>query len=385
MPSLSATYTFQYLTTVDYSGVYTGQYSDPVTLTATLTNNYDSLAISGKTITFYLCTSTANYPPAAADIIWQGSDTTDATGTTTKSLNLDYPSGTYTVFTVFAGDTPYLSSYDSHTFTIAKETATIEYTGDTFVYSLPGETSAPVRLSATVTQDDDGYPGDLTKATVIFSVNLGGRILLVRAPVNEFGEALAIVDLPTSEDDVYEITVRIEGNNKYWISDVDPNVIMVYPGSNVAKVTGGGWIQDSASINDKGNFGFTVEYNKKSAPKGNFVYIWRGDDGFNYKVKSNSWQGGGLWFTASDSKTKLIDGAYFTGKCTFTKIDRITGEETTMGNCAATITIYDGDLGTAQNPDGFAITIFDGKTVLRQVGTPQTLIELGGGNIVVHK
>lgn len=94
-------------------------------------------------------------------------------------------------------------------------------------------------------------------------------------------------------------------------------------------------------------------------------------------------RGGGLWFTGENGER-----AYFAAKCTFTKIDRMTGEETTLGNCFATIDITDGDLSDPSVVDSYAITVLDGTgshaIVLRQVGTPMYQISLGGGNIEIH-
>ena len=59
-------------------------------------------------------------------------------------------------------------------------------------------------------------------------------------------------------------------------------------GSTERRATGGGWVADTESANQKGNFGFTVSYANNGAPRGNALYTFRGTDSFNYRVKSNS-------------------------------------------------------------------------------------------------
>lgn len=98
--------------------------------------------------------------------------------------------------------------------------------------------------------------------------------------------------------------------NGYWTSEVtsDPALITIDPGDGSQMATGGGWVADAQSINGKANFGFTVNYQKKGNPKGNSTFLFRGADGYNCLVKSNSWAGGGLTFYNTTA-------ASFSGKC----------------------------------------------------------------------
>ena len=126
------------------------------------------------------------------------------------------------------------------------------------------------------------------------------------------------------------------------------------------------------------------DYTNKSkvglgAPKGNFLFMFRGNDGYNYQLKSNSWAKGGLSFTSDNT-------AYFTAKATLSKIDRITGQVISSdGSYTFVVNIKDGDLVNPKTTDTIAITIFDsGNNIWKQVGTAGGPITLGGGNIVVH-
>jgi hypothetical protein len=106
--------------------------------------------------------------------------------------------------------------------------------------------------------------------------------------------------------------------------------------------------------------------------------MYRGTDGYNYKLKSNSWAKGGLSFNG-------INGAYFTAKATLEKIDRTTGIVVSSdGSYTFGVNIKDGDLTAPKTTDTFAITIFDSAgNVWKQLGTAATQVTLGGGNVFV--
>ena len=350
-------------TTLIYSGDLSGQYSDEVTVKATLKDTLSGAKLSSKTITFTIGSQSA-------------SDDTDGSGYAEAKITLDQPSGDYDIESEFVEDSLYLGSVDSDPFKINKETATITYTGDSYVLTtgLLVDT-APVRLSAKIVPNDVG--GDLTKMKVEFTLtpDVGSAIKVHDVLVNALGEALIIKDIKVG---VYEIEVAIEPSD-YWSCGIDSGALTVDYGSGTKKVTGGGWIPDPLSINGKGNFGFVVNYNNKKSPQGSFIYVFRGTDGYNYIVKSNSWSGGGLWFTGENK-------AYFTGRCNVKMINRATGESTGLGgNWQFTVDITDGDLTTPRTVDKFAITVVQTNGVIwRQIGTPSAQIPLGGGNVVIH-
>jgi len=304
--------------------------------------------------------------------------------TAVYSRTLGETPGTYTISATLSpvgalGN--YAITYNTAIFTINKEKVAIEYTGDSFVTTAgPTITTAPVQLSAKLTQEADGHPGDITLAKVTFVLTPtggGSDITVPDIPVNSAGDALTT---KTVKAGVYSVKVTISSGNQYWIeSQFGYGPLTVDLGTNDQRVTGGGWISDSLSANGKDNFGFTVYYNKNGAPKGNFLFMFRGTDGYNYQVKSNSWAKGGLSFTSTNT-------AYFTAKCTIQRIDRITGiAESLGGDYTLVVNIKDGDLMNPKTLDTFAVTIFDSSNnIWKQVGTASSQITLGGGNIVVH-
>jgi|GEM_PF-2948394 len=300
--------------------------------------------------------------------------TTEPSCTTTRTTGS--AAGTYPITCSGGGADNYSFSYVNGTFTVTKENTAITYNGSIFASTAgPLISYAPISLSAHLTQESDGNFGDLTLAKVnfILAPASGPAITVSNVSVNSSGDALTTYNVPVGN---YTVTAVINPTNLYWTTSQDGEALLtVAPGILSQTVTGGGWISDRNSANGKDNFGFTVQYNKNSAPKGNFLYMWRGTDGFDYQLKSNSWANGGLSFDQTN-------GAYFTAKATLSKIDRVTGIVISSdGSYKFAVNITDGDLLTPKVADTFAITIFDSNNnVWKQVG-PSTL---GGGNVVVH-
>lgn len=304
--------------------------------------------------------------------------TTNASGEATGSITLTQQAGTVNFVSSFSGDTLYLSTSDTDAFTIGKEDATVSYTGnaDSIMTAGPTVTTATVILSAHVDQIPDGYPGDISKATVKFMLtpSVGSTIYAI-ASVNASGDAITskIVGV-----DSYVITYQIDPVNGYWISEVDQTTLAVIAGTTDQRVTGGGWVPDSSSFNGKTSFAFNVQYNKNNAPKGNVLLLYRGTDGYNYLIKSTAWSNAGLNFLSNYT-------ANFSSKGVVQKINRHTGEVTSWGNCQIIVIIRDGDLATPKQADSYSmiIQLTDG-TNWKSLGTPTSLITLGGGNITVH-
>lgn len=128
--------------TVTYTGDLNGQYSDSVSLSATLKQN-GGIGIGGRTIIWVIGNQTA-------------SGVTDSTGTASASLILDQKPGDFTVVTSFDGDDYYLPAETTADFTIEKEDAELTYTGDT------SEQYSDITDVKAVLKDADGVlvPGD---------------------------------------------------------------------------------------------------------------------------------------------------------------------------------------------------------------------------------
>jgi hypothetical protein len=275
------------------------------------------------------------------------------------------------------------------TITVNKENTETAYTGDMAVVTAgPTITTATLRLAAHLTQEADGASGDITLARVTFelfkSSNMGSvpDRTVANVPVDSNGDAVSFISAVAA--DSYVVKVKIDATNGYWTANpIGMGTINVAIGSNDQATNGGGWVPDATSANGKGNFGFSVR-NDKGTPKGNSIYVFRGTDGFDYIVKTNSWQGGYLNF-AAEPGTNILNRSSFKGKCTVQKVDRATGVIVqSFGNYTMIVDARDGYLLTPRQGDGYAITILDNNGLIwRRVGTNTSLLPLGGGNVMV--
>ena len=271
---------------------------------------------------------------------------------------------------------------------IARHPATIGYTGGLFFSTgSAAATDAIVSLKAQVVQQANGAPGDLAKATVRFllykSTNTAMTIpdVVVPGAVDSSGNAVTTTSLSS---DNWTVVAQVDPANGYFSApNADPQVLTVYQPTIGIFATGGGWIVDPSfqnipvaisSSNNHGSFGFVVRYDKKGGPQGQAVYTFRGANGYDYVIKSTSWQGGGASFGTS--------AVSFGGKANVTAINPATGlvvAALSGGNYS-----YRVDATSSASPS-YAVSVYTpGGSLYHQAGTAKTQIRLGGGNIVVH-
>jgi hypothetical protein len=354
-----------------------GVYSDAITpFTVTATD------VEGSTLTF-----AATGLPSGLSI---NSATGEVSGTVADAA------GSYTVtYSVSDGDA---TTNTTGTVTIAKEDATVGYTGN---LGFAGSTSpVTVELKAVVTPSADGTPGDVTKAKVLFRLYKSTNLSMATPDAtclsgfaNASGEATCSTSIAFDD---WTVVALVDPANGYYTSpQSDPAVINVYQPVPDKFTTGGGWVIDPgyqskpvaiSSTNRKGNFGFNVKTSSNGKGlQGQSVYVFRGADGYNYVVKSNSWQGGSLSFGAgTDSVKGPYEKSTFTGKCNVTIINPVTGlAVSSLGGYTFRVDITDyGQPGVA---DTYALTVYTGGgAIYHQVGTNTSPITLGGGNVVVH-
>jgi hypothetical protein len=270
-----------------------------------------------------------------------------------------------------------------------KEITATEYTGDFDLMTAgPAINTATVRLGAKLTQQDDGSAGDITKATVRFEIIKFGDssptyIVPADAPigVNASGEATTTFTLPA---DTYTINVKVSGNNGYWTANpISPGLLNITVPTDEQRSSGGGWVPDTTSTSGKANFAFSVTSNRNGQPRGNASFSFSAG-GFNYVVKSNSWQDGYLQFSAEPGVTPTVfTRSNLRGNCTVQKIDPVTGlVVASFGSYTFEIFSRDGDLLNPSQRDSYSITVRDNSNaVFHQVGSQNSLVTLGGGNI----
>jgi hypothetical protein len=156
IPSIPVSVDVTAATTLTNSGPTTDEYSDPVTVSATLTSGGSGGSpVAGKTITFKL----------------NGTETctgvTNTSGVASCSITPLETPGTYTLAESFAGDTSYLASSASVPFTVNKENSLTTYTGVT-----TSDYHDAFVASATLKDKDDNSI-ILSGKTVVFVLGAG--------------------------------------------------------------------------------------------------------------------------------------------------------------------------------------------------------------------
>ena len=174
------------------------QYSDPITVSATLLNEAGQ-PLSGKPVMFSL-NGTTSYPIS-----------TDSSGSATWNTQVLNPAGQYTVSASFAGDQEYLASSDAAALAIEKENLALVYTGD-YLSLVDGE----MVISATASAADDGSPGQITEAGEVacdFRDLQGNLMCSLNAVLDMQGSASATTtSLPAN---VYTVTTRLVEDSYY--------------------------------------------------------------------------------------------------------------------------------------------------------------------------
>ena len=247
-------------TTLVYSGVSTAEYSDPAALRATLRDGLSSAPLAGKLVSFTIGSQSA-------------SGTTDSAGLAQATIVLNQAAALTSVVSSFAGDDLYLPSTDSDPFTIDKEDLTLAYTGDTLV----GLGTTP-NLAAHATQEADGFPGDLSLATVQFSLTptLTASPFSYLASLNAAGDgSVAAVGLPV---DLWSIALAVPAANGYWEG--------TGPGAELVVFDPGGRVEGGASGLDSAGRRVWLELNGRyqgDTPRGNVqlrssTWRFKGDD-----------------------------------------------------------------------------------------------------------
>ena len=313
---------------------------------------------------------------------------------------------------------------------VTKENASIEYSGDSFKPTASATTStATLNLAAVVREagavgapaSSDSTLGDKLNTTQLrFTIyNFGGgqvgspctaNVIAGAEPGTGSVTAGCSVTLPAADP----YTVKVEQLvNGYYAAGVETAAVTVaLPGTGAT--SGGGWLHEP-HIGSRSNLGFTVKRLKNGSVQGNSVYIYRktinadsvkygadyvpaGD--YNWQIKSNSWQGGGLSINASCKTTSVPFTnctATFSGKANVTAISRRTGFAYALaGNFNYRVDVKDnGEPGAnpAATPDSYGIKVWSDTTgTYYQLFNPPTQppstsfpqLNLNGGNVQVR-
>ena len=187
-----------------------GQYSDNSDLQATLIAG-DNRPMAQRSL-FFVAGAPADSLSATASVI------TDYAGRAPAGpVNL--PAGLYPVTAYFLGvipvgggqtvtleDSRFLASTGVGTLAQTAENAAVAYTGETEFLS-----SKPIDLTALVTQEEDGMPGDLTLAQVRFVLRDGANQVVADVTGSADAAGAALASAPAQAAGAYTLTVQVVG------------------------------------------------------------------------------------------------------------------------------------------------------------------------------
>lgn len=265
------------LATVTTAAPAAGQYSDPVTLSATLAADCD-------------------YPEGSmefrVDGTLVGTAPVSGTGTYSVSYTIGVAPGNHTITATFVSSNPFFAgSSDTDTLAVSKEDAAVTFP-DTNPFAVkvnsPGGTAGPITICADITEIPDGSAGDISNATAVFTITpVAGGSSPNPGVVSYSGGGIggtrrACITLNNVAVDVYDITVTVGG----YYQGTNSTVLAVYDPS-LGFVTGGGTIDHNGI---RANFGISVKYLKNGKAQGSVIYMEHNPDGSVTKVKSNSMQ-----------------------------------------------------------------------------------------------
>ncbi|MGH3525184.1 MAG: hypothetical protein ACRDU4_20730, partial [Mycobacterium sp.] len=269
-------------------------------------------------------------------------------------------------------------------FTVAPQPATLTYTGNT-LWSAGTGTTAAVTLTGQVT--GDGSPNtDLTKASVDFQVfsssnNTATPDHTCTAAANAAG--VVTCGLTLGIDNWTVVMAVSPGTTDFTAPDADPAIVTVYQPKAGRYALGAGTVVDPSyhnlpvavsSSHPNGRFGFAVWYaSNGKTPQGAMTYVFRGADGYNYRIISTSWLGGALAFGTGVTS--------FSGRAWVIVTDPTT-RQLVPGLSGIGYT-YRVDVKDAST-DTFALSVWNSKGALyHQVGTSSSELAVTTGGVLV--
>ena len=378
-----------------YSGDVRVSYSDQVTLKATLKDVTSNTPIAGKTITFTIDSQSATA-------------VTDELGIATTTMVITQIAHRCSVVTSYAEDCPFAAGTDTDEFYINVEKACADYSG-VLVASTGSvnSTIANVLLAFTITQENDGFPGDIRNATVQFyeyGSTTGPISPLIPVglvdPVDKsFGTAVYewkydLGTLPSNTVTVFAVVTGGYFRNNPACFGLTP--ITIYkPGTEF--IAGGGYLMlekpsgsIQADIPSKNNFGFNVKYNKKGTNlQGNINTIVRktilNTGTGEYELHDYQIKGNVLSSLTVGATVAGVTPAVFTGKANLQDVTDPLNPVSIDGNFVLKVTMT--DKGEPGSSDMISITVFD-KTggiwfTSRWENKKPVEQVLAGGNLVV--
>jgi hypothetical protein len=263
-----------------------GQYSDQVTLKATVSPNVVNFLGGTQTATgnvqFSVNGSNVGSPVAI-----------NSSGVATLPYTIPLAPGSYaTAATFVSSNAAFLGSSGNSTLSVTQEDAAVAFSNPFSVkVNSPGGTAGPINFCADITEVPDGSAGNISNANASFSFSpvaggasysfSGGAVTYTGGGVG--GTLHACVTLNSVPVDVYDVAVSVGG----YYTGSGSSVLVVYDPS-LGFVTGGGRVSNP-DTGCTANFGLNVKYLKNGKPQGSVLYMEHCSTG-DTKLKGNVMQ-----------------------------------------------------------------------------------------------
>ena len=262
--------------TTTVAGSAAGQYSDGVTLSASVTPS----TVVGQTISGSVQFSIDGSPVGSAAV--------NTSGVATLAYTITGAAGAHSITAAFTSTNAFfLGSSGGNTLTVSREDANVVPSSGNAAsaqVSAPGGT-ATVTLSADITEVADGSLGNIANASpvtiTLTPIGPGGAVSQ-SATLSVSGTTLtATATFAGLGPNVYDVTFTIGGS--YYTGSAT-SVLAVFDPS-LGNVTGGGWLMHNGV---RANFGFNVKYQKNNGnAQGQVLFIEHRPTG-DVVVKSNA-------------------------------------------------------------------------------------------------
>ncbi len=198
-------------TTLTYTGGTTGDFDDPATLAARLTDSNYGTPIANQPISLRLDSQSAC------------TATTDANGVGQCSVIPAEPAGTVQVTGTFAGTPLFLPSSATVNFAVTKEETALSYTGDTHVAN-----GTPAHLSGVLTEDG---VTPIAGRQVVFTIGSGASAQTCTATSGANGNAsctIASVNQPLTAAGTVPVTAVFAGDQFYLPSSASATLLLQF-------------------------------------------------------------------------------------------------------------------------------------------------------------
>lgn len=311
-------------TVLTYDGAAAADFNDPAVLSARLTRADSSAPLAGQTVTLTMGSESC-------------SQVTDANGGAACSITPTEPAGPFTVSAAFTGDSNYVASADSTSFTVTREETTTSYTGPTVIAQ-----GNPVTLSGRLLEDGTT---PIAGRTLILTLGSGaGSQSCTTGPTDVSGSAQCTVTNVTVVQGPNAVKASFAGDG-YYLPSVDASksvIVFAFPSRGIF-ILGD---QTAASAGPSSVTFWGAQWTKQnnlSGGSGPFAF-----KGFADNPSTKPPQCGGTWTSSPGNSSSPVDSIpTYMGTAVSTTVSK--NGSTITGNITKIVVVLTAP-GYASNP-----------------------------------